>query len=130
VIDGSWERINIGMHKPRLPLGTVAMIIVISGCGASTKLAHVQRPNRHRQSGQRYELYTHCGIAWARIDGRWWRAQHPLSDGNGNPPAGWGNPFQDGTLTLTGKGTARFDSAAGTVTFERTERTNPPFICS
>jgi hypothetical protein len=118
------------MHSACLPLATAAAIAVISGCGTGAKLAHNQPAARGQQRGEPYQLYTHCGIAWARIDGRWWRAQHPLSDGNGNPPAGWGNPYQHGTLSLTGKGTARFDSAAGTVTFERTARTNPPFICS
>jgi hypothetical protein len=78
---------------------------------------------------ERYRLLTHCGIAWTSIAGTFWRAVHPLSDGHGNPPPGWGNPFQDGTLTLTGA-TARFSSHAGTVTFQRTNRTRPPFLCS
>jgi hypothetical protein len=78
---------------------------------------------------ERYRLMTHCGIAWTNIAGTFWRAVHPLSDGHGNPPPGWGNPFQDGTLTLNGT-TARFSSRAGTVTFQRTNRTRPPFLCS
>ncbi len=77
-----------------------------------------------------YRLYTHCGIEWARILGTFWRTAAPLSDGHGNPPAGWGNPFQDGTLTFTSPGTAVFRSTAGNVTFHRTPRTNPPFLCS
>jgi hypothetical protein len=81
-------------------------------------------------AAQPYELYTHCGIDWAKINGRFWRAKHPLSDGSGNPPAGWGNPSQDGTLTFIGPTTARFDSPAGTVTFERTSRRQPPQICA
>ena len=32
-----------------------------------------------------YELLTHCGITWARIRGTFWKADHPLSDGHGNP---------------------------------------------
>ena len=78
---------------------------------------------------KRYRLFTHCGIEWAKIAGTFWRADHPLSDGHGNPPPGWGNPFQDGAITLTGA-TARFTSRAGTVTFHRTNRTRPPFVCS
>jgi hypothetical protein len=81
-------------------------------------------------AAQPYELYTHCGIDWAKINGRFWRAKHPLSDGSGNPPAGWGNPSQDGTLTFIGPTTARFDSPAGSVTFERTSRRQPPQICA
>lgn len=76
-----------------------------------------------------YRLYTHCGIEWTRIHGTFWRAVKPLSDGNGNPPPGWGNPFQQGTLTFTSTTTAVFRSAAGSVTFHRTGRTRPPFLC-
>jgi hypothetical protein len=32
--------------------------------------------------------------------GVFWRATRPLSDGNGNPPPGWGNPFQEGRLAF------------------------------
>jgi len=77
---------------------------------------------------ERYRLITHCGIEWAHLDGTFWRADHPPSDGRGTPP-GWGNPFQDGAITLTGA-SATFTSRAGTVTFHRTNRTRPPFICS
>lgn len=80
--------------------------------------------------GNPYRLYTHCGIEWARIDGTFWRANQPLSDGSGNPPPGWGNPFQDGSLDLIGRTSARFTSPAGTVLFQRTSRTHPPVICS
>ncbi|MGH2858371.1 MAG: hypothetical protein ACRDMJ_12925, partial [Solirubrobacteraceae bacterium] len=77
-----------------------------------------------------YTLYTHCGINWALIDGTYWRAAKPLSDGQGNPPPGWGNPTQRGTLTLIAPGMAQFQSPAGSVTFKRTPRTRPPFLCS
>jgi hypothetical protein len=94
-----------------------AFVVVVGSCGA------------HPAAGKPYELMTHCGIEWANIEGTFWRAEHPLSDGHGNPPPGCGNPFQSGTLTLTGA-TARFTSRAGTVTFQRTNRTRPPFLCS
>ncbi len=77
-----------------------------------------------------YSLLTHCGITWARIRGRFWKADHPLSDGHGNPPAGWGNPYQSGTLTFTSERTAVFASPAGKVRFHRTSRTRPPLTCS
>jgi hypothetical protein len=114
------------MNLSRRVAAAVMAALFISGCSSSTT---APQPTQQR-SGKRYQLYTHCGIGWARIGGRWWRAEHPLSDGNGNPPAGWGNPFQNGTLTFTSASSARFDSAAGTVTFERTQRTRPPVICS
>jgi hypothetical protein len=100
-------------------LGATAAVlaVVVGSCGA------------HPAAGEPYRLMTHCGIAWTNIAGTFWRAEHPLSDGHGNPPPGWGNPFQDGTLTLNGT-TARFSSRAGTVMFQRTHRTRPPFLCS
>jgi hypothetical protein len=77
-----------------------------------------------------YELLTHCGIEWARIRGTFWKADHPLSDGQGNPPAGWANPYQAGTLSFTSLRTAVFTAPAGSVTFHRTTRTRAPVICS
>lgn len=47
-----------------------------------------------------YELRTHCGIADAFFDGRWWLADPPLDDGSHNPPARWGNPTQRGSMRL------------------------------
>ena len=60
-----------------------------------------------------YQLYTHCGIDEARIGNRYFEAVHPLSDGPGNPPAGWGNPYQRGTMTLLSSTEALFRDGAG-----------------
>ena len=64
-------------------------------------------------SPQPYQLYTHCGVDEARIGHRYFEAVHPLSDGAGNPPAGWGNPYQQGTMTLLSPATAVFRDHAG-----------------
>jgi hypothetical protein len=45
-----------------------------------------------------FDLYTHCGIDELKLDDRYYEAVHPLSDGNGNPPKGWDNPVQKGTV--------------------------------
>jgi hypothetical protein len=104
----------------RVRVGLLAtLVVLVAGCGSA---------GFHR--GQAYRLYTHCGVEWARIDGVFWRAVQPLSDGSGNPPPGWGNPFQEGRLTLTNPTTAEFSSPAGSVTFKRTGRTRAPVICS
>ena len=79
-----------------------------------------------------YALYTHCGITEANIGGRWYAADTPLSDGNDNPPPGWGNPYQPGTMTIRSATQADFtDSAGHRVTFTlRPGATGPQQICS
>ncbi len=60
-----------------------------------------------------FRLYTHCGVDEARIGNRYFEAVHPLSDGAGNPPAGWANPYQPGTMTVLSPTTAVFRDQAG-----------------
>jgi hypothetical protein len=105
-------------HSSRLgrPLvaGTVAAI-VLAACGSPA--AHVTTPAQPSRpaagSPQPYRLYTHCGIDEARISNRYFEAVHPLSDGQGNPPTGWGNPYQQGTMTLISPAEAVFRASAG-----------------
>jgi hypothetical protein len=117
-------------------IGAVVLVaLATAGCSSATTTTPAisvmaRPPATGGLGGKPYRLYTHCGIAWARIDGTFWRATRPLSDGNTNPPPGWGNPVQEGTLTLKSRTTAEFSSPAGSITFERTGRTEPPFICS
>jgi hypothetical protein len=54
-----------------------------------------------------FDLYTHCGVLGADLDGSWFAADPPLVDGYG-PPAGWGDPYQRGTLTLLTQAEAVF----------------------
>lgn len=61
----------------------------------------------------RYTLWTHCGIRDVYLDGRLWVATPPLSDGSGNPPRGWGNPWQRGTIRLLARARAEFRGGAG-----------------
>jgi hypothetical protein len=109
-------------------LASVVAAAVVAGCGSHTDSS--TSTTARANVGRLYQLYTHCGIKWAKIEGTFWHARHPLSDGSGNPPDGWANPYQQGRLALIGPTTARFDSPAGTVTFERTSRRRPPRICS
>ena len=63
-----------------------------------------------------YALYTHCGVRAAFLDGQRWIADPVLSDrGNVNPPPGWGNPLDRGTIEMVTDGLARFTSNAGLV---------------
>lgn len=76
-----------------------------------------------------YVLYTHCGIEWSRIDGVWWQST-PLDDGNANPPAGWGNPYDEGEIEIVGDTTAVYRGGPGAeIEFERTDIVEAPFSC-
>jgi hypothetical protein len=58
-----------------------------------------------------FDLYTHCGVLGADVAGTWFAAGPPLVEGT--PPAGWGNPYQRGTLTLLTSSEALFQDEAG-----------------
>lgn len=58
-------------------------------------------------------LFTHCGIVGTQFAGRDWVAEPVLDDGSGNPPAGWGNPWQPGVMRLTSEDHAEFESRDG-----------------
>ena len=60
-----------------------------------------------------YRLYTHCGVLSANINGQTFYADPPLSDGNGNPPPGWGNPYDDGVMSLQSPTVADFRDSVG-----------------
>jgi hypothetical protein len=109
-------------------LSLLSVVALIAGCG--TQVSSLTQTATRAHAGRPYRLYTHCGVKWAKIAGTFWRATRPLSDGSGNPPAGWGDPYQLGRLVILGRRTVRFDSPAGSVTFERTSRLQPPLICS
>jgi hypothetical protein len=62
------------------------------------------------------KIYTQCGLAsWGSPDfaGSFWDSVGPNDDGNGNPPPGVGNPFDQGTMVLLSQNTARFTSQTG-----------------
>ena len=54
-----------------------------------------------------YELTTHCGIRWARIDGHWWETD-PLGEAQAHPPEGWSNPTRHGTIRILSGDRAEF----------------------
>lgn len=92
-------------------------------------------------SPREFELYTHCGVNGAMIDGQWWQISPPLDDGNGNPPHPWKNGTQEGILRFVDDDTAVFtatsighDGVAPNpqlvVTLHRTTSTEYPFICA
>jgi hypothetical protein len=78
-------------------LVVVTALVALTGCATAPA-----DPFPTRVDGT-FSLYTHCGIRELTYDGGWYvRRGGVLDDGSGNPPAGWDNPFQAGTLTVTG----------------------------
>jgi hypothetical protein len=95
-------------------VGTVAAIVLAAcGTGPVAQATVPGGPSPAAASPQPYQLYTHCGSGEARIGSRYFEAVHPLSDGHGNPPPGWGNPYQQGTMTLLSPAEAVFRDRAG-----------------
>jgi hypothetical protein len=68
------------------------------------------------QIGVRYShrLFTHCGIQYTNFDGRKWVAD-PIVKlfGGPDPPYGWKNPYDTGTIELVAKDRALFLSDSG-----------------
>ena len=62
----------------------------------------------------RVSVFTHCGLRHVDFDGSEWAISGPPSDGSGNPPRGFGNPTDEGTITLTSPDTATYRSQHGT----------------
>lgn len=60
-----------------------------------------------------FDLLTHCGVREALIKNAYYVASPVLDDGNGNPPPGWSNPYDSGTITINADKTADFEDSAG-----------------
>jgi hypothetical protein len=102
---------------PLVAGAAVAMVLAACGSGPAAQVTAPAGPSTTVAaavgSPQPYQLATHCGIDEARIGNRYFEAVHPLSDGQGNPPPGWGNPSQPGTMTLLSPAEAVFRDHAG-----------------
>lgn len=78
-----------------------------------------------------FTLWTHCGITHALFDGRFWLAEPPLDDGSHNPPRGWDNPAQQGSMRLLSPQSAEFRAGAGLVArFRPAPATYEPRPCA
>ena len=102
----------------RIIFALALAVAVLAGC---TKADEDAKPVRATPSGRvtpsvrmiPFDLYTHCGIDEARIGSTYFEADPPISDDSGNPPEGWGNPIQHGTMTLRSDTEAVFTDDAG-----------------
>ncbi|MFG2407110.1 hypothetical protein ACGFR8_22730 [Streptomyces brevispora] len=90
----------------------------LTGCGTAGEAGPAARATQFAQGTPAtqtipFDLLTHCGIDEARIGRTYFEASTPLSDGSGNPPRGWGNPTQHGTMTVMSGREAVFTDDAG-----------------
>ena len=107
-------------------LGIAALVVPLLtvGCGGSvtkgspTEEATNPSSTVHTPSGTPFTVHTHCGVESARIDGRWWHAKPPLyNESRNGPPTGWGDPQQQGLLTVESGDRAVFDTLGQQVVF-------------
>ncbi|MEV8150531.1 hypothetical protein AB0O52_20605 [Arthrobacter sp. NPDC080073] len=105
--------------KIRLSSLAVTLLAVLCACaGPATPMAEASPETPpHTASGMPMMLYTHCGIEELRVDDTFFTAETPLNDGQGNPPPGWGNPYQAGTVTVAGSEAVFRDDNGHIVTF-------------
>jgi hypothetical protein len=109
----------------------VALFIAVAfatGCGAAESTQ--QAPVADDPSTTPFSVYTHCGVENVRIDGRWWHAEPPLyNQDRSGPPEGWGDPHQDGTLTMVAPDRAVFEALGQRVVFVPAPENEPVRVC-
>ena len=96
--------------------GVLVIATSLAGCSQKTPIAAPTTPlQSHQVQTVAFDLYTHCGVIDLMAYGKYFtHVGGSLSDGSGNPPDGWSNPFQRGTLTVSGE-TAVFRDNQGHV---------------
>ncbi|MFF1880204.1 hypothetical protein ACFVVC_01880 [Pseudarthrobacter sp. NPDC058196] len=96
-----------------------AALVVLCGCESPAAMltAVTSSPAISTSASIQINLYTHCGINEMRIQDTYFVADEPLDDGHGNPPPGWGNPYQAGSVTVTGSSAVFRDDNGHTVAF-------------
>ena len=112
-------------------VGILVAAVALSGCGPQGSNAATPTPGETSITVA-FDLYTHCGINGLSVNGKYF--QHvggSLDDGSGNPPTGWGNPYQHGTLTVSGALTVFRDDVGHVEKFKVNPGVSgPPVICS
>jgi hypothetical protein len=83
------------------------------GCSSEVTPRYIPAGSLEVGVPYRYNLYTHCGLLPFELRGSVWTVLGETSDGNGNPPTGFGNLFDKGTLWLIDADHARFRSSQG-----------------
>ena len=124
------------MNRRVASLIGAAISVALVGCGSTGGLPRsVNAPGPSVSvrvgSSSPYTLYTHCGVLSATINGQVFYADPALTDGQGNPPRGWGNPYDLGELTIQSATTIDFHDASGHLAhFAIASGRSPVPICS
>lgn len=127
-----------GYHAGRRALTIcLAGVFVVASCTAAPKADHEPpTPISSQQSPasirvEDFSLSTHCGIYTLTYRGRHFlRKGGPADDGQGNPPDGWNNGIQIGTLTICGTSAVFTDEQGHYEEFaERTENDPENPLC-
>jgi hypothetical protein len=126
---------SVGFFVARLRAGLLlAAVVWLAACSWTQPPSNQTGGNVAIAVGesQPYRLFTHCGVLTAAINDTTFYADPELSDGNANPPPGWGNPFDDGVMTLTTATTADFSDHQGNhahFTSKLSRPTPSPLVC-
>lgn len=82
----------------------------------------------------RLTIFTHCGLDWPTavdFDGSFWDPTGDAGQGTGNPPPDFGNPYDQGVMTLVDADTAIYRSEHGDVVrFRRHPGPRAASLCS
>lgn len=110
------------------PVVLFIVMAVVTGCGAAD--SPQQAGGAAASSTTPFTVYTHCGVENVRIDGQWWHAKPPLyNQDQSGPPEGWGDPHQDGSLTMVAPDRAVFDALGQRVVFVPAAENEPVRVC-
>ncbi|WP_423181218.1 hypothetical protein [Arthrobacter sp. NyZ413] len=99
-----------------LPAVAVVAALLMASSGYAPPQNEVQATSTPTGPAVAYSLLTHCGISEARVGQTYFFADKPLDDGNGNTPSGWGNTYQEVTMTVEGQNAVFRDDRGHNVT--------------
>lgn len=106
-----------GKIRLSLLVATLLAVLVACACPVTPLTDASSESPAPTASGLPTMLYTHCGIKELQVDDTFFIAETPLDDGQGNPPPGWGNPYQAGTVTVSGSKAVFRDDNGHIITF-------------
>lgn len=84
------------------------LLVGLTACGVGVSTTD---PSLNVGESSPYRLYTHCGIVSVTANGHIYYAQPILSEGAA--PPGWGNPYDEGTLTMVDAHVVEFRDPSG-----------------